>query len=174
MANNASYSAAVATKEENRAGDESPSSSSRPGDGFVFSKAQALIPQEPPQEYVNEGLTWEDDYYNNKEDIVAVFDVDGKTVSDFHYSIALKYFPAVFLLFVLFLIFFGLKFTGFSKWYYGVLAFVFLVLCAMGIVIIFIPCTRARRAKCAKIHIAVTSDCIQYDQDSPDVHIMAS
>ena len=29
----------------------------------------------------NEGLTWEDDYYNDKEDIVAVFDVDGKTVS---------------------------------------------------------------------------------------------
>jgi hypothetical protein len=42
------------------------------------------------------------------------------------------------------------------------------------LVTIVASCKRARLAKSAKIHMAVTSDCIQYDQESPDVHIMVS
>jgi hypothetical protein len=167
MANSTSYSAAVATKEENSVDDESPSSSSRPGDVFVFAKAQALVPQEPSQEYGSEGLTWEDDYYNDKEDIVAVFDVDGKTVSDFHHSIAIKCLPFVVLcLFCcLLFVFFGVEWVGFLLYFFPF---------ALGAVVISIRCIRARRAKSAKIHMAVTSDCIRYDQESPDAHVMVS
>jgi hypothetical protein len=158
MANSTYYSAAVATKEEH-------------GDVFVFATAQAVIPQEPPQEYGSQGLTWEDNYYNDKEDIVAVFDVDDKTVSDIHYSIAIKRFPAVSLFIVLLSLFVGWLCVAFFESAYGVLGFVFLVLYGHIRCICFLS---ARRAKSAKIHMAVTSDCILYDQESPDVHVMVS
>jgi hypothetical protein len=167
MASSTSHSV-VATTEEG-ANDESPSSSPRrPGDVFVIAEAKALTIPQQSQEYgslsqrLSEGLTWEDDYYNDKEDIVAVFDVDGKTVTDYHYSVAMKYFPVGLLYFVLYVL------------YDGVLSYVFLVLYALFGTIIAFSCKRARAAKSAKIHMAVTSDCIQYDQESPDVHIMVS
>jgi hypothetical protein len=167
MASRTSY-AVVATKEEG-ADDKSPSSSPRrPGDEFVIAEAQALVPQQP-QEYgslsqrLSEGLTWEDDYYNDKEDIVAVFDVDGKTVSDYHYSVAIKCFLAGLLLFFVLYVM-----------YDGVLPSVFRFYYWLWAMLIVASCQWARVAKSAKIHMAVTSDCIQYDQESPDVHIMVS
>jgi hypothetical protein len=179
MANSTLYSAAVATTEEDRADDEyeSPSSSSRrPGDDvFMFAEAQtALIPQEPPQEYVSEGLTWEDDYYNDKEDIVAVFDVDGKTVSDFDYSIVIRVFPAVWLFFLLLLgllLFFALLFGDFYMWKYSVLCFVFYVPSASAIFFTSLARVLARCAK-SEVHMAITSDCIQYDKESPDATVI--
>jgi hypothetical protein len=175
MANSTSYTV-VATTEEDRADSESPSSSSRPGDASVFAKAQALIPQESPQEYGSEGLTWEDDYYNDNEDIVAVVDVNGKTVSDLYYSIAIKYYPAVFLCFVLCVLYFSLflLLDDEPEWYYGVLGVAFFVPYSIGIWLIVRARSLAKRAQSAKIHLAVTSDCIQYDQESPDAHVMVS
>jgi hypothetical protein len=165
MASSTSYSV-VATTEEG-ADDESPSSSPRrPGDAFA--EANALIPQQPQErgslsQRLSEGLTWEDDYYNDKEDIVAVFDVDGKTVSDYHYSVAIKWYPTGLLSFLPVAV----------TW--GVLSYVFImVLYVLFCVFIGASCKQARMAKSAKIHMAVTSDCIQYDQESPDDHVMVS
>jgi hypothetical protein len=165
MASSTSH-AVVATTEEG-ADDESPSSSPRPpGDVFVIAEAQALIPQQPQErgslsQRLSEGLTWEDDYYNDKEDIVAVFDMDGKIMSDYQYSIAIKCFPG------------GLLYSVISFLYDGDLFTVFMVLYVWILVVTFFSCKLARSAKSAKLHMAVTSDCIHIDQESPDdVHVM--
>jgi hypothetical protein len=164
MASRTSYAVAATTEEG--ADDESPSSSPRPGDVLLIAEAQVLGPQQQHERgslsRLSEGLTWEDDYYNDNEDIVAVFDVDGKTVRDYHYCLAQKSFQV------------GLPFFALYIFYpFSIYSVVYVYITAFFSFLIFMSCSHARLAS-AKIHMAVTSDCIQYDQESPNLNIMVS
>jgi hypothetical protein len=171
MASRTTNAVVLATTEKGD-DDESLTSSLPPGDDVVLiTEAQAIIPQPQPERRslsrVTEGLTWEDDYYNDKEDIVAVFDMDPKTLSDYYYFIAGRYFIQCYQV--------GLPVFVLCIWYpYWPCGVVLVAIVAYFFFHIYNMCLFARVAASAKIHMAVTSDCIMYDQESPKAHIMVS
>lgn len=112
-------------------------------------------------------LTWEDTFYDEEDDIIAVFDIDNEGVLAYQRFQAVKFVKFA-LLYTLILILFSFIFSSDDDDDDdGIMAFFAFLLGAcitIFLILVFIFCLKAHGAAKGGIHMAVTSNSIRYDQ----------
>ena len=127
-------------------------------------QAEAVPQVERPFAHLTQDLTWEDNHYEDKiaaNELVAVFDIDEKTASTFRSSRAMRFFLPACLLY----------FLG-SVVEDDVIGTICVIFSFLSLFVAISFWKKSRAIVRARTHMAVTTRFVQYDQESPQVHVV--